>query len=88
MLGRVQGLLCASPLRALRRSLDSLCARRMMALTSAAESVQNCKPSFASLPTLHKDPVDRILVAQSMAERLGLVTNDGPIKAHSVQTFW
>lgn len=43
---------------------------------------------LASLPMLHKDPFDRILIAQSMAERLGLVTNDGSIKAYSVQTFW
>jgi PIN domain nuclease of toxin-antitoxin system len=43
---------------------------------------------LASLPMLHKDPFDRILIAQSIAERLGLVTNDAPIKAYSVQTFW
>lgn len=44
--------------------------------------------TLASLPMLHKDPFDRILIAQSIAERLDLVTNDGPIKQYSVQTFW
>ena len=43
---------------------------------------------LASLPMLHKDPFDRILIAQSIAEGLGLVTNDAPIKAYSVQTLW
>jgi PIN domain nuclease of toxin-antitoxin system len=43
---------------------------------------------LVSLPMLHKDPFDRILIAQSIAERLDLVTNDAPIKAYSVQTFW
>jgi PIN domain nuclease of toxin-antitoxin system len=44
--------------------------------------------TLASLPTLHKDPFDRILIAQSIAERLELVTNDGSIKQYAVQTFW
>jgi PIN domain nuclease of toxin-antitoxin system len=32
---------------------------------------------LASLPPLHKDPFDRMLVAQSLAEPLVLLTNDG-----------
>jgi PIN domain nuclease of toxin-antitoxin system len=32
---------------------------------------------LASLPPIHKDPFDRMLVAQSFAERLMLLTNDG-----------
>ena len=32
---------------------------------------------LASLPPLHKDPFDRMLVAQSLAEPLILLTNDG-----------
>ncbi len=32
---------------------------------------------LATLPPLHKDPFDRMLVAQSLAERLLLLTNDG-----------
>jgi len=32
---------------------------------------------LASLPPLHKDPFDRMLVAQSLAEPLLLLTNDG-----------
>jgi len=32
---------------------------------------------LASLPPIHKDPFDRMLVAQSLAEPLVLLTNDG-----------
>jgi len=32
---------------------------------------------LASLPPIHKDPFDRMLVAQSFAEPLVLLTNDG-----------
>ena len=34
---------------------------------------------LASLPPLHKDPFDRMLVAQSLAEPLILLTNDGAL---------
>ena len=44
--------------------------------------------SLAALPMLHKDPFDRILMAQAKAEHLGLVTNDTPIRTYSVQTIW
>ena len=32
---------------------------------------------LATLPALHRDPFDRMLVAQSLAEPLVLLTNDG-----------
>jgi len=32
---------------------------------------------LAALPSVHKDPFDRMLVAQSLAEPLVLLTNDG-----------
>jgi PIN domain nuclease of toxin-antitoxin system len=32
---------------------------------------------LASLPLIHRDPFDRMLVAQSLAEPLVLLTNDG-----------
>ncbi len=40
------------------------------------------------LPLLHKDPFDRILIAQAKAEGLGLVTNDSPISEYPIQTVW
>ncbi len=44
--------------------------------------------ALATLPMLHKDPFDRILIAQSIAEGLLLVTNDGPIREYPVSTIW
>jgi PIN domain nuclease of toxin-antitoxin system len=44
--------------------------------------------ALAALPMLHKDPFDRIIIAQAKAERLGLVTSDGPIREYPVQTIW
>lgn len=40
------------------------------------------------LPRYHKDPFDRLLVAQSQAERLTLVTDDPLIQRYNVQTLW
>lgn len=44
--------------------------------------------ALAGLPALHKDPFDRILIAQAKAEGLGLVTSDGLIGDYPVQTIW
>ncbi len=34
------------------------------------------------VPPIHKDPFDRMLVAQSLSERLVLLTNDAPLAAY------
>ena len=44
--------------------------------------------ALAALPILHKDPFDRILIAQARAEGLALVTSDTSIAAYPVQTHW
>jgi PIN domain nuclease of toxin-antitoxin system len=44
--------------------------------------------ALAALPALHKDPFDRILIAQAIAEGLELVTNDEPIRGYPVRTTW
>jgi len=40
------------------------------------------------LPDLHRDPFDRILIAQSVAEGLVLVTSDSQIAAYPIRTLW
>jgi PIN domain nuclease of toxin-antitoxin system len=64
--------------------------RRAIELTAAR--VLNIRAShitaLAALPMLHKDPFDRILVAQAKAEGLALVTNDGSIGAYPIRTLW
>ena len=44
--------------------------------------------ALAALPALHKDPFDRMLIAQVIAEGLDFVTNDEHISAYPVRTIW
>ena len=42
----------------------------------------------ASLPLHHRDPFDRMLVAQARAEGLTLVTHDRLLEPYDVQILW
>jgi PIN domain nuclease of toxin-antitoxin system len=44
--------------------------------------------ALCSLAEIHKDPFDRILVAQSLAEGLPLVTKDKHLALYGVATIW
>jgi PIN domain nuclease of toxin-antitoxin system len=37
---------------------------------------------------LHKDPFDRLLIAQALVERLTLATQDHTIRDYNVETVW
>jgi len=41
-----------------------------------------------TLPLLHKDPFDRMLIAQALCENMTLVTLDANIRLYPVQTLW
>lgn len=41
-----------------------------------------------TLPPHHRDPFDRMLVAQALAERLELVTHDRQIAAYETEILW
>jgi PIN domain nuclease of toxin-antitoxin system len=41
-----------------------------------------------SLPGIHRDPFDRILIAQALCEGLTLVTNDALICKYEVSRLW
>lgn len=56
-------------LRKLRQALDTMGIAELPVLGRHTEAV-------LQLPDLHKDPFDRMLVAQSMTEPLVLLTND------------
>jgi PIN domain nuclease of toxin-antitoxin system len=64
--------------------------RRATELTSAR--ILHIRPShvtaLAALPMLHKDPFDRILIAQARMENLAIVTGDEPIGEYPIQTIW
>ncbi len=44
--------------------------------------------AMAGLPPIHKDPFDRMLIAQAAAEGLTLVTGDEAILKYPVRTPW
>lgn len=44
--------------------------------------------ALAALPMLHRDPFDRILIAQAVAEGLDFVTNDESVREYSLPTIW
>jgi len=64
-----------------RRATELLAAR---VLPTRASHVT----ALAALPMLHKDPFDRILIAQAIAEGVDFVTNDEPIGEYAVRTVW
>ena len=44
--------------------------------------------TYESLPLLHKDPFDRIIVATAIADNLTLITNDPEIHKYDVPIHW
>jgi PIN domain nuclease of toxin-antitoxin system len=40
------------------------------------------------LPGPHRDPFDRVLIAQSLAENLPLITNDRAFDAYGIERIW
>ena len=42
----------------------------------------------AGLPMIHRDPFDRILVAQAQLERMPILTADPAIARYDVETIW
>lgn len=55
--------------------------------SSLAVSIRHAL-KVADLPMLHKDPFDRLLVAQASVEDLALVTADAQIRKYPVKTIW
>jgi len=55
-------------------------------------SILNVTPRHAIraglLPAAHRDPFDRMLVAQAMVEGLALVSKDGRLKGMGAQVVW
>lgn len=43
---------------------------------------------FEDLPVYHRDPFDRILIAQSLEEKLPLVTADPVFNRYPVEVIW
>ena len=48
----------------------------------------NAIERIKTLPNLHRDPFDRLLIAQALEEGLVMVTRDGIIPQYPVQSVW
>jgi len=44
--------------------------------------------AFETLPLIHRDPFDRLLVATTLAEQMTLVTRDENIPQYTVPQIW
>ncbi len=44
--------------------------------------------TLKTLPRLHRDPFDRMIVAQAITDDLTLATRDGRLGAYGVATLW
>ena len=44
--------------------------------------------TLTDLPTLHRDPFGRMLVAQAKLEHVALITRDKDIRRYPVETVW
>jgi len=43
---------------------------------------------ITSLPFHHRDPFDRLIIAQARAEKTPIITSDSQIKNYPIQTIW
>lgn len=44
--------------------------------------------AVGELPAIHRDPFDRMLVAQAVSEDLPIITSDKVISKYDVETLW
>jgi PIN domain nuclease of toxin-antitoxin system len=44
--------------------------------------------TYESIELVHRDPFDRILVAQAIAENMTIITKDENIQKYSIKTNW
>jgi PIN domain nuclease of toxin-antitoxin system len=44
--------------------------------------------ALASLPALHRDPFDRLLLTQARVENLALISGDALVRAHGGDILW
>jgi PIN domain nuclease of toxin-antitoxin system len=61
-------------------ALEQLAARPLALSPEHVSAVQ-------ALPPIHKDPFDRVLIAQAMVEDLTLLTTDGEIPGYASERF-
>ncbi len=67
------------------KQIENLCAEKEISiLPITAEHLD----ALESLPNHHKDPFDRLIVAQAKCENLAIITRDAIIPKYDVKTVW
>ncbi len=61
--------------------------RRALRLADLPISLEHAS-AISTLPMLHKDPFDRILIAQAQLESVPIITGDPQIARYPVQVIW
>ncbi len=69
-----------APQPGLPAAIDALGARRLDLRETHLQRLEN-------LPLLHRDPFDRALIAQALAEGMPVLTSDGQFGAYDVRTI-
>ena len=65
--------------------LEMLCRERSIQLVPISPvALERIK----TLPDIHRDPFDRLIVAQALEEGLAIITRDRIIPQYPVQTIW
>ena len=59
----------------------------LLGMKSMAIEMKHALKTY-ELPERHKDPFDRILIAQSLVEKMPLITSDSLIAQYEVETIW
>ncbi len=49
---------------------------------------QNHVLALGRLPAIHRDPFDRVLIAQAIVEKIPLVSKDRELSKYGVQVLW
>lgn len=71
----------------IKSQLGKLTFRRSL-LDIVAEHRGNGAQAFHELPPLHKDPFDRLLIAQTQAEGARLVSADRAFGPYGIPVLW
>ena len=65
--------------------LSEICVGRDIAVTHIQPAHLN---KLKDLPRIHSDPFDRLIICQSLAEDIPILTHDAKIPLYPVRTVW
>jgi PIN domain nuclease of toxin-antitoxin system len=68
----------------LRRIAETLAAQEFVVLPIRLDDLLRVE----LLPWIHRDPFDRVLIAQALEEGVPLLTLDGAMSGYPVETIW